>query len=72
MAAEISQSLCNALTLRAPLLQKNKSQRVTIQFTVVAPETKRQLTKAAEILKTAKTAEMAEMAEDRSPFTFLF
>jgi hypothetical protein len=44
-------------------LQKSKSQRVTIQFTVAAPETKRPL-KAVEILKAV------EMAANRPIFYF--
>jgi hypothetical protein len=43
--------------LQDRLLQKSKSQRVMIQFTVTALETKRQLTKTAEILVETVAAE---------------
>jgi hypothetical protein len=44
--------------LQDRLLQKSKSQRVMIQFTVTALETKRQLTKTAEILAETVAAEI--------------
>jgi hypothetical protein len=62
VAAETSQSLCNALMPQARLLHKRKSHPVMTQFMVAAPETKRQLTAAAAVVMAAVTAAAAAAA----------